>query len=179
MRGRLLLPLWLAAGAAIGGTPPPSLFFTAAINADLDDPLLENALYVTYVRSMVAHGTITGIDLDDARQAPGVVAAYSAADLADMPLLVACQLLEPHPLLLGVLQLPVGGLEEAARFARHHLDVVRAEAQRGPAAVHRGVAAAQHDDPLANAVAVPKSNTGQPVDTDVNVRIRGRASGQL
>lgn len=76
---------------------PTFLTVGGMYTADLDDPLLENALYVTYVRSMVAHGTITGIDLDDARQAPGVVAAYSAADLADMPLLpLAVPLLDPR-----------------------------------------------------------------------------------
>ena len=76
---------------------PTFLTVGGMYTADLDDPLLENALHVTYVRSMVAHGTITGIDLDDARQAPGVVAAYSAADLADMPLLpLAVPLLDPR-----------------------------------------------------------------------------------
>ena len=76
---------------------PTFLTVGGTYTADLDDPLLEGALHVTYVRSMVAHGTITGIDLDEARQAPGVVAAYSAADLADMPLLpLAVPLLDPR-----------------------------------------------------------------------------------
>ena len=76
---------------------PTFLTVGGTYTADLDDPLLEGALHVTYVRSMVAHGTITGIDLDEARQAPGIVAAYSAADLADMPLLpLAVPLLDPR-----------------------------------------------------------------------------------
>src|SRR5262245_31943737 len=48
--------------------------------ADLQDPLLNGALYATYVRSTMAHATIT-VDADEARGAPGVVAVFTAADL--------------------------------------------------------------------------------------------------
>jgi carbon-monoxide dehydrogenase large subunit len=50
--------------------------------ADLDLP---GALHVTYVRSTVAHARILGVDVDDARKAPGVVAVFTAADLTDLP----------------------------------------------------------------------------------------------
>ncbi|WP_436793159.1 xanthine dehydrogenase family protein molybdopterin-binding subunit [Actinospongicola halichondriae] len=73
-------------------------FLTAGgtYTADLRDPILDGALHVTFVRSMVAHGTITDIDLAEARRSPGVVAVYSADDLADMPLLpLAVPLLNP------------------------------------------------------------------------------------
>lgn len=53
--------------------------------ADLDEPELEGTAYVTYVRSMVAHGTIGSIDTDEARNAPGVIAVYTAEDLGDLP----------------------------------------------------------------------------------------------
>src|SRR5262249_13717593 len=43
---------------------------------------------------------------------------------------------------------------------------------RAAAAVHRGVAAAEHDDALADAIDVPERDAGQPVDTDVNVLCR-------
>ncbi len=66
---------------------PRFLTVGGTYTADLDDPLLAGALHVTYVRSMVAHGTITDLDLADARRCPGVVAVYAADDLADMPLL--------------------------------------------------------------------------------------------
>ncbi len=66
---------------------PRFLTVGGSYTADLDDPLLDGALHATYVRSMVAHGTITSIDLDEARRAPGVVAVYSADDLGDLPLL--------------------------------------------------------------------------------------------
>ncbi len=76
---------------------PTFLTVGGTYTADLDDPILDGALHVTYVRSMVAHGTINDIDLAEARQAPGVVAAYAADDLADMPLLpLAVPLLDPR-----------------------------------------------------------------------------------
>ncbi|MGK2928221.1 MAG: xanthine dehydrogenase family protein molybdopterin-binding subunit [Acidimicrobiales bacterium] len=63
--------------------------------ADLDDPLLDGAVHVTYVRSTVAHGVITGIDVTEARQAPGVLAVYTADDI-DLGLLpLAVPLLDP------------------------------------------------------------------------------------
>ena len=72
-------------------------FLTAGgtYTADLDDPLLDGALHVTYVRSMVAHGTITAVDVDDAKAAPGVVAVFTADDI-DLPLMpLAVPLLNP------------------------------------------------------------------------------------
>jgi carbon-monoxide dehydrogenase large subunit len=54
--------------------------------ADLKDPLLDGALFAIYVRSTMAHATIT-VDVDEARNAPGVVAVYTSADidLGSMP----------------------------------------------------------------------------------------------
>jgi aerobic carbon-monoxide dehydrogenase large subunit len=49
--------------------------------ADLDEPLLSGAAYVTYARSMVAHANVTSIDVEEARRAPGVIAVFTAADL--------------------------------------------------------------------------------------------------
>jgi carbon-monoxide dehydrogenase large subunit len=48
---------------------------------DMDEPLLEGALYVTYARSVMAHARITRIDTTAAAGSPGVVAVYTAADL--------------------------------------------------------------------------------------------------
>lgn len=63
--------------------------------ADLDDPLLDGAVHATYVRSTVAHGTITDIDVTEARQAPGVLAVYTGDDI-DLGLLpLAVPLLNP------------------------------------------------------------------------------------
>lgn len=46
-----------------------------------DEPLFLGALHVTYVRSTVAHAKITKIDLSDCKNAPGVVAVFTAQDL--------------------------------------------------------------------------------------------------
>jgi carbon-monoxide dehydrogenase large subunit len=57
--------------------------------ADFRDPLLDGALYVTFVRSTLAHGTFT-IDVSEAASAPGVHAVYTHADLdiGPMPLAI-------------------------------------------------------------------------------------------
>ena len=46
-----------------------------------DEPLFAGALHVTYVRSTVAHAKITNIDLSECKNAPGVVAVFTAQDL--------------------------------------------------------------------------------------------------
>ncbi len=47
----------------------------------VDDIVVDGALHVVYVRSMVAHGEITSIDVDEARNAPGVVDIVTSAEL--------------------------------------------------------------------------------------------------
>ena len=54
---------------------------------DVEDERLTGACHVFFVRSPVAHARINSIDLSAAREAPGVIAAFSAADLADLPLI--------------------------------------------------------------------------------------------
>jgi carbon-monoxide dehydrogenase large subunit len=48
---------------------------------DLREPLLTGAVHAMFVRSPLAHARITGVDVSAAREAPGVVAVYTAADL--------------------------------------------------------------------------------------------------
>jgi CO/xanthine dehydrogenase Mo-binding subunit len=61
------------------------------------DDLDEGALHGCFVRSPHAHASITVIDVEAARRAPGVAAVYTASDLPfgdlDLPLLI------PHPAL--------------------------------------------------------------------------------
>jgi carbon-monoxide dehydrogenase large subunit len=47
----------------------------------VDDLAGEGALWATYVRSTMAHARIVALDVSDARDLPGVVAVYTAADL--------------------------------------------------------------------------------------------------
>ncbi|CAM3017716.1 xanthine dehydrogenase family protein molybdopterin-binding subunit [Saccharomonospora xinjiangensis] len=48
---------------------------------DLREEALTGALHAMFVRSPIAHATITSIDTSEAESAPGVVAVYTAADL--------------------------------------------------------------------------------------------------
>ncbi len=47
----------------------------------VDDIELPGMLHAQFVRSTIAHGTITEVDLTEVRRVPGVVAAFSAEDL--------------------------------------------------------------------------------------------------
>ncbi|HEV2140758.1 MAG TPA: xanthine dehydrogenase family protein molybdopterin-binding subunit, partial [Candidatus Dormibacteraeota bacterium] len=46
------------------------------------DDIEPGALHVGFLRSPIASGRVTGLDVSAARQAPGVHAIYTAADLA-------------------------------------------------------------------------------------------------
>jgi carbon-monoxide dehydrogenase large subunit len=60
----------------------------ATYTDDLTDERLTGALHLTLVRSPLAHGRITGVDVEAARAAPGVVAVFTAADLDLAPALM-------------------------------------------------------------------------------------------
>src|SRR5262245_2387502 len=79
----------------------------------------------------------------------------------------------------GVLLLPGGRLHLLEAGAHDDLDVLAAETARGAAAIHGGVAAAEHDDALADLVDVAKRDGGEPVDADVNVGGGFLAAGNL
>src|SRR5579862_8270095 len=66
----------------------------------VDDIELPGMVHAAFLRSQVAHATITNIDVSRALQRPGVIAAYVAGDLGDYwkpgPLLV------PPPPIAGI-----------------------------------------------------------------------------
>ncbi|MCO7220700.1 xanthine dehydrogenase family protein molybdopterin-binding subunit [Klenkia sp. PcliD-1-E] len=72
-------------GTRVVRTEDP-LFLTrgAVYTDDLTDERLTGALHATFVRSNVAHGTVTSVDVSAAKEAPGVVAVYTAEDLGDL-----------------------------------------------------------------------------------------------
>src|SRR6267378_3292980 len=74
-----------------------------------------------------------------------------------------------NALVLGVFFFPGRGFHLLEAGAHDDFHVLAAEALRGPAAVHGGIAAAQHDHALADPVGVAEGNGGQPVDADVDV----------
>jgi carbon-monoxide dehydrogenase large subunit len=45
---------------------------------------LDRPLYLSYARSIMAHAKVAGLDLDDAKTAPGVVGVFSFADIGDV-----------------------------------------------------------------------------------------------
>src|SRR5215472_16069347 len=57
----------------------------ATYTEDVTDELLTGAVYATFVRSYVAHARIVSIDVSAAREGPGVVAVFTASDLAEAP----------------------------------------------------------------------------------------------
>lgn len=54
--------------------------------ADLRDPLLDGAVHAAFVRSTIAHGSITGVDVADAAAMPGVVSVVTGTDVDVGPL---------------------------------------------------------------------------------------------
>ncbi|MGL5009013.1 MAG: xanthine dehydrogenase family protein molybdopterin-binding subunit [Paracoccaceae bacterium] len=53
----------------------------AGRGAYVSDLALPRMVHAAFLRSPMAHGRIVALDLDEAREAPGVIAVYSAADL--------------------------------------------------------------------------------------------------
>jgi carbon-monoxide dehydrogenase large subunit len=79
-----------AAGSILGTRvlrveDPAFLTRGAVYTDDLDDPALQGAVHVTFVRSPVAHARIVSIDTSAAAAADGVVAVLTADDLGEVP----------------------------------------------------------------------------------------------
>jgi carbon-monoxide dehydrogenase large subunit len=71
-------------GTRVLRTEDPGFLTTGAIyTEDVQDERLAGACYVHFVRSTVAHARINSIDASAALEAPGVLAVYTARDLAD------------------------------------------------------------------------------------------------
>ena len=70
----------------------------ACYTDDLNEPALEGALFVTYVRSIMAHAKIV-VDASEAAAMPGVAGVFTAADL-DGPTILQGQVpMFPEPML--------------------------------------------------------------------------------
>jgi hypothetical protein len=79
----------------------------------------------------------------------------------------------------GVFLLPGRSLHLLEAGTHDHLDVLAAEPARGAAAIHRGVAAAEHDHALADLVDVAERDAGEPVDADMDVACGLLAAGDI
>src|SRR5262252_9078484 len=78
-----------------------------------------------------------------------------------------------------VLFLPGRGFHLVKTAAHDDRDLFAAEPARGTAAIHRGIAAPEHDDAAADFVDMTKRDAGQPVDADMDVIRRLRAAGDV
>jgi carbon-monoxide dehydrogenase large subunit len=74
-------------GTRVLRTEDPGFLTVGAVYTD--DVALPGACQVFFVRSPIAHARIQAIDVTAALAAPGVMAAFTGADLADLPLLGA------------------------------------------------------------------------------------------
>jgi aerobic carbon-monoxide dehydrogenase large subunit len=73
-------------GTRVIRTEDPRLLTSGGVYVDdLREPDLAGSVRATFVRSVVAHALITGIDTSAALAAPGVVAVLTAADMTDLP----------------------------------------------------------------------------------------------
>ena len=73
-------------GTRVLRTEDPRFLTTGGVYVeDLADERLEGACHVFFVRSPVAHARVLSVDTSAALDAPGVVAVFTAADLADLP----------------------------------------------------------------------------------------------
>jgi aerobic carbon-monoxide dehydrogenase large subunit len=69
-------------GTRVIRTEDPRFLTAGAVYTD--DLALPGACYVHFVRSAVAHARITSVDVSAALESPGVIAAFTGADLADL-----------------------------------------------------------------------------------------------
>jgi len=75
-------------GTRVLRTEDPRFLTSGGIyTEDLVDDRLAGACHVFFVRSPVAHARIRSVDVSAALAAPGVVAAYTGQDLADLPVI--------------------------------------------------------------------------------------------
>jgi carbon-monoxide dehydrogenase large subunit len=73
-------------GTRVIRTEDPRLLTAGGVYVDdLRAPELTQAARLTFVRSPLAHATITSIDTSEAASHPGVIAVYTAEDMDDLP----------------------------------------------------------------------------------------------
>jgi aerobic carbon-monoxide dehydrogenase large subunit len=72
-------------GTRVLRTEDPKFLTTGGVyTEDVVDERLDGACHVFFVRSPLAHARINSVDVSAALEAPGVVAVYTGADLADL-----------------------------------------------------------------------------------------------
>ena len=96
-------------GTRVIRTEDPRFLTTGGVYTD--DMRLPGACHVHFVRSAVAHARIRSVDVSAALEAPGVIAAFTGADLAAMPV--------PAPPMAGMINAQMGQPLLAAGVVRY------------------------------------------------------------
>jgi carbon-monoxide dehydrogenase large subunit len=96
---------------------------------DVVDDRLTGACHVFFVRSPVAHARIEGIDVSAALEAPGVIAVFTGADLAELPKI------KPGPLFNQEMGRPILATDKVRYVGDPVAVVVTEEAYQGEDAV--------------------------------------------
>jgi carbon-monoxide dehydrogenase large subunit len=96
---------------------------------DVVDDRLTGACHVFFVRSPVAHARIEGIDVSAALEAPGVIAVFTGADLAELPEI------KPGPLFNQEMGRPILATDKVRYVGDPVAVVVTEEAYQGEDAV--------------------------------------------
>jgi carbon-monoxide dehydrogenase large subunit len=128
----------------------------------VDDVKLDGAVFVTYVRSTVAHARIAALDVEPARQAPGVIAVFTARDI-DLPTVAP-----PMPMFPAAMSRPWLAAERV-RFVGEAVAVIVTETRA------EGMDAADlvvvEYDPLPAVVDVTAAETAPPLFEDVGTNL--------
>ena len=96
-------------GTRVIRTEDPRFLTTGGVYTD--DMRLPGACHVHFVRSAVAHARIRSVDVSAALEAPGVIAAFTGADLAELPV--------PDPPMAGMINAQMGQPLLAADVVRY------------------------------------------------------------
>jgi carbon-monoxide dehydrogenase large subunit len=110
-------------GTRVLRTEDPGFLTRGAVyTSDIADERLAGACHVAFVRSPVAHARIRSVDVSAALAAPGVVAAFTGADLASVPV--------PAPPMPGMINQAMGQpllARDVVRFVGEPVAVVITE----------------------------------------------------
>jgi aerobic carbon-monoxide dehydrogenase large subunit len=110
-------------GTRVLRTEDPRFLTTGGVYTDdVVDDRLAGAGHVFFVRSPVAHASIAAIDTSAAKEAPGVLAVYTGADLAALP-----EISPPMPGLMNAKMIQRGLAVDTVRYVGEPVAVVVTE----------------------------------------------------
>jgi aerobic carbon-monoxide dehydrogenase large subunit len=113
-------------GTRVLRTEDPRFLTTGGVyTEDVVDERLAGAYHVFFVRSPVAHARILGVDVSAALTAPGVVAAFTGADVTDLPAV------KPGPMFNQLMARPILATDKVRYVGEPVAVVVTEQAYQG------------------------------------------------